>query len=87
MNRVYLATVIAVFVTLLLATNVLLIAMCGSAASRASSRLRSVLRRIRGRLTRLIDVGITAMTARRERQVVEERADQTASPMEEGRRR
>ena len=87
MNRVYLATVIAVFVTLLLATNVLLIAMCGSAASRASSRLRLVLRRIRGRLTRLIDVGITAMTARRERQVVEERADQTVSPMEDGRRR
>lgn len=67
MNRFYWATVIAVFVTVYLATDLMLAGMSGGAASSLAVRAR--LRRLGRRLKHAADLGVAAMLARRERHV------------------
>jgi uncharacterized protein YjiS (DUF1127 family) len=67
MSRAYFATIIAVFVTTSLATNLLLIGARGSAALGIPARLR-FRRRMSRRIRRFLDTGVDAMIARRERQ-------------------
>jgi hypothetical protein len=67
MNRLYLATVIAASVTVLLAINLLVVAVCGSATSGMPARLWPGLPRARRRLRRVIDIAVAAMLADRER--------------------
>ena len=68
MSRAYFATIIAVFVTTSLATNLLLIGARGPIALDVPGRLR-LRRRLSRRVRRLIDAAVAAMIARRERQV------------------
>jgi uncharacterized protein YjiS (DUF1127 family) len=67
MSRAYLATIIAVFVTTSLATNLLLIGARGPVAFGIPARLR-FRRRLSRRIRRFLDTGVDAMIARRERQ-------------------
>ena len=67
MSRAYFATIIAVFVTTSLATNLLLIGARGPVAFGIPSRLR-FRRRLSRRIRRFLDTGVEAMIARRERQ-------------------
>jgi len=65
MSKAYLATVVAVFVTVSLATNLLVVTARGSAAPRLSARLRAGMNRLRRRLKHFIDERVAAMLARR----------------------
>ena len=67
MSRAYFATIIAVFVTTSLATNLLLIGARGPVALGIPARLR-FRRRLSRRITCFLDAGVDAMIARRERQ-------------------
>jgi uncharacterized protein YjiS (DUF1127 family) len=67
MSRVYFATIIAVFVTTSLATNLLLIGARGPVALDVPVKLRMRRRQSR-RIRRFLTSGIAAMMARRERQ-------------------
>ena len=67
MSRAYFATIIAVFVTTSLATNLLLIGARGPVAFGIPARLR-FRRRLSRRIRRFLDTGVDAMIARRERQ-------------------
>jgi len=67
MSRAYFATIIAVFVTTSLATNLLLIGVRGPVALGIPARLR-LQRRLSRRIRRFLDTGVDAMIARRERQ-------------------
>jgi hypothetical protein len=67
MSRVYLATVVGIFVTTSLATNLLVVGTRGPVAPRLSTRLRSRSRRLGRRLRRFMDGRVAAMIARRER--------------------
>jgi len=67
MSRAYFATIIAVFVTTSLATNLLLIGARGPVALGIPARLR-FRRRLSRRIRRFLDTGVDAMIARRERQ-------------------
>ena len=67
MSRVYFATIIAVFVTTSLATNLLLIGTRGPIALATPAKLR-LRRRLSRRIKRLLDRSVAAMIARLERQ-------------------
>jgi uncharacterized protein YjiS (DUF1127 family) len=67
MSRAYFATIIAVFVTTSLATNLLLIGARGPVALGIPARLR-FRRRLSRRIRRFLDSSVDAMIARRERQ-------------------
>jgi hypothetical protein len=69
MNRFYYATVIAVFVTVYIGTDLLLAAVSGRPASSFSARLAVRLRRLGRRLKHAVDLGVAATLARRERHV------------------
>ena len=69
MNRFYCATVIAVFVTVYIGTDLLLAGVSGRTTSRFSARLGARLRRLGRRLKHAVDLGVAAMLARRERHV------------------
>jgi hypothetical protein len=69
MNRFYCATVIAVFVTVYIGTDLLLAGMSGRPASSFSARPGARLRRLGRRLKHAVDLGVAAMLARRERHV------------------
>jgi hypothetical protein len=69
MNRFYYATVISVFVTVYLGTNLLLFGMRGWAPSGFSVRPGAGLRRLGRRLKHAVDLGVATMLARRERHV------------------
>jgi uncharacterized protein YjiS (DUF1127 family) len=68
MTRIYAATVVAIFVTTSLATNVLFVGTRGPASSNPSLRLRSASRRLNRRVRRLIDTWVAATIAHREQQ-------------------
>lgn len=68
MNRMYFATVVALFVTTSLATNLLVAGTRGPVLPGMAVRLRGRWRRLRRRLTRGIDSWVTAILAHRERQ-------------------
>jgi hypothetical protein len=70
MSRTYFATVIAVFVTTSLATNLLLIGARGPVALGIPARLR-FRRRLSRRIRRFLDTGVDAMIARQERRATE----------------
>ena len=67
MSRAYFATIIAIFVTTSLATNLLLIGARGPVAFGIPARLR-FRRRLSRRIRRCLDTGVDSMIARRERQ-------------------
>jgi len=67
MSKAYFATVIAVFVTTSLATNLLLIGTRGPIALGLPAKLR-FRRRLSRRIRRAVDNWVAAMIARRERQ-------------------
>jgi uncharacterized protein YjiS (DUF1127 family) len=67
MSRAYFATIIAIFVTTSLATNLLLIGARGPVALGIPAKLR-FRRRLSRRIRRLFDAAVAAMIARRERQ-------------------
>jgi hypothetical protein len=69
MNRFYYATVIAVFVTVYIGTDLLLAAMSGRPASSFSIWLGGRMRRLGRRLKHAVDLGVASMLARRERHV------------------
>jgi hypothetical protein len=69
MNTFYCATVIAVFVTVYIGTDLLLAGMNGRTTSSFSARLGARLRRLGRRLKHAVDLGVAAMLARRERHV------------------
>jgi uncharacterized protein YjiS (DUF1127 family) len=68
MTRIYAATVVAIFVTTSLATNVLFVGTRRPVTSDLSLRLRSVSRQLNRRVRRLIDTWVAATIARREQQ-------------------
>ncbi len=68
MTRIYAATMLAIFVTTSLATNVLVVGTRGPFATLLSTRLRSVSRRLRRRVKGVIDARVAAMLSRREEQ-------------------
>jgi uncharacterized protein YjiS (DUF1127 family) len=70
MTRIYAATVVAIFITTSLATNVLVVGARGPVAPGLSVRLRSILRRLNRRVRYLMDDWVAAMLSRRERQAV-----------------
>jgi uncharacterized protein YjiS (DUF1127 family) len=70
MTRIYAATVVAIFITTSLATNVLVVGARGPVAPGLSTRLRSITRRLSRRVRYLMDGWVAAMLSRRERQAV-----------------
>jgi uncharacterized protein YjiS (DUF1127 family) len=70
MSRIYFATVIAVFVTTFIATNVLVVGMRGPFAPGLAAALRITSRRTSRRLKHLLDGWVAAMLARREHRAV-----------------
>jgi hypothetical protein len=68
MSRLYFATVVAVFVTTSLATNLLVAGTRGPVLPGMIARLRCRRRRLGRRLKRAIDTCVASMLARRERQ-------------------
>jgi uncharacterized protein YjiS (DUF1127 family) len=70
MTRIYAATVVAIFITTSLATNVLVVGARGPVAPGLSTRLRSFSRRLNRRVRYLMDDWVAAMLSRRERQAV-----------------
>jgi uncharacterized protein YjiS (DUF1127 family) len=67
-TRIYAATVVAIFITTSLATNVLVVGARGPVASGLSTRLRLTARRLNRRARYLVDSWVAAMLSRRERQ-------------------
>jgi uncharacterized protein YjiS (DUF1127 family) len=67
MSRAYFATVIAVFVTTSIATNVLVVGTRGPVTLGLPAGLRARSRRLGRNLKRLVDGWVAAMIARRER--------------------
>jgi uncharacterized protein YjiS (DUF1127 family) len=70
MNDFYLATIVAVLVTISIASHVLVAAMRGSATPELLAPLRSQGARMADRAKRAFDHWVAAMLARRERQAV-----------------
>jgi uncharacterized protein YjiS (DUF1127 family) len=68
MSKSYFATIVAVFVTTSLATNLLMIGARGAGALGLPARLRFRPRRLSRRMRRFIDGCVGAMIAGRERQ-------------------
>ena len=68
MNRIYLATVLAIFVTVSLAINLLLVGTRGMATPGLPAKLKSALQRLRRHLRLLIDGMVATMLAGRERE-------------------
>ncbi len=68
MSKMYFATVIAVFVTTSLATNLLVVGTRGPVLPGMAVRLHGRSRRLGRRLKRVIDNWVAAMVANRERQ-------------------
>ena len=69
MNRFYYATVVAVFVTVYISTDLLLAGASGRMISSFSARPGARLRRLGRRLKHAVDFGVADMLARRERHV------------------
>lgn len=67
MSKSYLATIVAVFITTSLATNLLMIGARGSTTLGLPARLRFHPRRLSRRMRRFIDSHLDALMARRER--------------------
>ena len=70
MTRIYAATVVAIFITTSLATNVLVVGARGPVAAGLSTRLRSITRRLGRGAGYLVDSWVAAMLSRRERHAV-----------------
>ena len=70
MTRIYAATVVAIFITTSLATNVLVVGARGAVTAGVSTRLRSTARRLGRRARYLMDSWVAATLSRRERQAV-----------------
>jgi uncharacterized protein YjiS (DUF1127 family) len=68
MSRIYVATVVAAFVTTSLATNLLVVGVRGPVQSEFVVRLRCRARRLRRLLGRAVDAWVVSMLASRERQ-------------------
>jgi len=68
MSRVYAVTVVAIFITTSLATNLLVVGTRGPITSGFSARLRTNSRRLRRRMRRAVDGWVATTLARRERQ-------------------
>src|SRR5262245_39640339 len=68
MSRVYAATVVAIFVTTSLATNLLVVGTRGPITLGFSARLRTSSRRLKRRMKHAVDGWVAATLARRERQ-------------------
>jgi hypothetical protein len=68
MSRIYVATVVAVFVTTSLATNLLVVGVRGPVQSELMLRLRCRARRFRRLLGHAVDAWVVSMLAYRERQ-------------------
>jgi len=68
MHKVYLATVVAIFVTTSLATNLLVVGIRGPAASGSAVRSRFRSRRFSRWMKYHVDAWVAAMLASRERQ-------------------
>ena len=68
MTRIYAATVVGIFITTSLATNVLVVGARGPVAAGLSTRLRSTTRRLGRRAKRIVDAWVAAMLSRREQQ-------------------
>jgi len=68
MSRMYFATVVAVFVTTSLATNLLVVGTRGPVLPGPRGGLRGRTRRLRRRLKRAVDSWVAAVLAHRERQ-------------------
>lgn len=67
MSRAYFATVVAVFVTTSIATNLFVVGTCGPVTLSLPVGLRARSRRLRRNLKRLVDGWVAGMIARRER--------------------
>ena len=68
MSKVYVATVVAVFVTTSLATNLLVVGTRGPVRSDLMLRLMCRARRVRRRLKHTVDAWVVAVLEHRERQ-------------------
>ena len=68
MGKMHFATVVAVFVTASLATNLLVVGTRGPVMPELIARLRCRTRRLCRRLKRVVDIQVARMLARRERQ-------------------
>lgn len=68
MSKVYAATVVAIFVTTSLATNLLVVGTRGPVAPGVPARMRSGSRRLNRRIKYFVDNWVAAMLSRRERQ-------------------
>jgi uncharacterized protein YjiS (DUF1127 family) len=68
MSKMYVATVVAIFVTTSLATNLLVVGTRGPIQSELAVRLRRRARRLGRDLKHAVDGWVVAMLARRERQ-------------------
>jgi hypothetical protein len=67
MSRAYFATVVAIFVTTSIATNLLVVGTRGPVAPGLPAWLRARSRRLGRNVKRLADIWVAAMIARRER--------------------
>ncbi len=68
MGKMHIATVVAMFVTTSLATNLLVAGTRGPVAPDLTVRLRCRARRLSRRMKRAVDAWVASMPARRERQ-------------------
>lgn len=68
MSRIYVATVVAAFVTASLATNLLVVGVRGPVQSDVLVRLRCRTRRLRRLIRHAVDAWVASMLAYRERQ-------------------
>ena len=68
MSRVYAATVVAIFISTSLATNLLVVGTRGPTTPGCAARRRTSSRRLRRRLRPAVDGWVAATLARRERQ-------------------
>jgi len=68
MSKIYVATVVAAFVTTSLATNLLVVGVRGPVQSDLVVRLRLRARRLRRRIGHAVDAWVVSMLAYRERQ-------------------
>jgi len=68
MSRIYAATVLAIFVTTSLATNLLVVGTRGPITLGLPARMRTGTRRLNRRVKYVVDNWVAAMLSRRERQ-------------------
>jgi uncharacterized protein YjiS (DUF1127 family) len=68
MSKIYIATVVAIFITTSLATNLLVVGARGPVTPDLSSRMRAGSRRLSRRVKSFVDNWVAAMLSHRERQ-------------------